>query len=109
MVDFVITCLVERCARVFKYDVTCPFCVRCRVDDHLNESIWYVKSNLDFFLLGLPFGHLAIENEFDRYIFNQLDFDNQKKIITIFQQLKFCDHKMFDYQYPFNLWQPNQF
>jgi hypothetical protein len=103
MANFVITHLVERFVRVFIYDVTCPFCVRCHIDDHLNESISYVKSNLDFFLHGLPFGHLATENELI-IIFSI----NLILIINFFlssqsQQLKFCDDKMFDYQYPFNL------
>jgi hypothetical protein len=90
--------LVERCARVFIYDVTCPFCVHCHIDDHLNESISYVKSNLDFLKnLVYPLNIWQLKMNLIVIFLINLFLRFKTFLSSQFQQLKFCDHKMFDY------------
>ncbi len=100
VVNFVITHLMERCVRVFIYVVTCPCSVHCHIDNHLNKSISYVKSNLDFFYTVYPLDIWQLKMNLIIIFSINLILIIKFFLSSKFQQLKICDHKMFDYQYP---------
>jgi hypothetical protein len=80
-------------AKVIKMDVTHPFYVKCHINVHLDSSFLFIRTNVknNSFSLGLPFGHMTIENRFHCHINNDWKFLVAKLVVTKIIQLPFLE------------------